>query len=666
MQNIPKDYLLKLMLNDIGLLKDSAYRINAPILTNSGYTICLWFYTDQFSGIKIIANFGNKILQQSGWTVYIQDHALVFRFNYDGQVNQELFIELPDTDQWHHFAATIDSEQQQATAYLNGSQEHWQRRQAEELIEPESVTLDTDLIIGGYTDAAGGHFNYRFGTNGRDLVDDFRLYSRVLSNIEISAFSEREHEHLQVNLDVDSMNAHAPVEINFTATSSLPESKIIAYLWDFGDDNYALTANDNTDHHYAHAGRYTVKLMLISEHHTHATCIAEIVLSGAENPITPRPLFINGTEGYACYRIPAIVRATNGDLIAFAEGRVADCSDATPVIHIVCKRSSDNGASWQAVQVVARNIVNDEEHACMNPSPVVDVVHGTGKIIVVFNKMEYSEWVITQGQGISRVCCIYSDDHGQNWGNEKDITLQVHKPFNPNYVDVYPDAAPIANQPADWRKQVPTLGHALQLQSSLRKGRLFYIGCRTEGDESVFYTQNYPFWSDDLGITWYAGPCISVRSDGSSAKGLGEATAVELTDGSIMVNSRNYQAGKVVGQRAVTLAHFDADDDIHFAPTYHDATLIDSGVQASIIRYQQDNLDILLFANPNHPTARQHLTLRISHDSGKTWSASKLIDPGPAAYSDLVIQNNGYIGLLYERGNHGGIAYTQVAPTLLS
>ena len=39
------------------------------------------------------------------------------------------------------------------------------------------------------------------------------------------------------------------------------------------------------------------------------------------------PLFINGQDGYACYRIPAIIRTPNGDLLAFAEGRVNGCSD---------------------------------------------------------------------------------------------------------------------------------------------------------------------------------------------------------------------------------------------------------------------------------------------------------------------------------------------------
>ena len=35
----------------------------------------------------------------------------------------------------------------------------------------------------------------------------------------------------------------------------------------------------------------------------------------------------NGTGNYACYRIPAIIKAPDGSLLAFAEGRVDNCAD---------------------------------------------------------------------------------------------------------------------------------------------------------------------------------------------------------------------------------------------------------------------------------------------------------------------------------------------------
>ncbi|MFJ3955910.1 hypothetical protein ACIPXV_38760 [Streptomyces libani] len=65
-----------------------------------------------------------------------------------------------------------------------------------------------------------------------------------------------------------------------------------------------------------------------------------------------------GTEGYTSFRIPAVVPARSGHLLAFAEGRVSSAADATedrirrgrvpPADgrRVRLQRSDDNGASW--------------------------------------------------------------------------------------------------------------------------------------------------------------------------------------------------------------------------------------------------------------------------------------------------------------------------------
>jgi len=44
------------------------------------------------------------------------------------------------------------------------------------------------------------------------------------------------------------------------------------------------------------------------------------------------------------------------------------------------------------------------------------------------------------------------------------------------------------------------------------------------------------------------------------------------------------------------------------------------------------------------------MTVRLSYDEGKTWAVSKLIHPGPSAYSCLVVLPDKTIGCLYEGG----------------
>ena len=53
-------------------------------------------------------------------------------------------------------------------------------------------------------------------------------------------------------------------------------------------------------------------------------------------------VFKSGDDGYNCFRIPTIIKAKNGTILAFAEGRKKSCSDNGD-IDLVYKRSSDNG-----------------------------------------------------------------------------------------------------------------------------------------------------------------------------------------------------------------------------------------------------------------------------------------------------------------------------------
>jgi sialidase-1 len=44
------------------------------------------------------------------------------------------------------------------------------------------------------------------------------------------------------------------------------------------------------------------------------------------------------------------------------------------------------------------------------------------------------------------------------------------------------------------------------------------------------------------------------------------------------------------------------------------------------------------------------MTLKSSDDFGKTWKISKILHPGPSAYSDLTMINQNTLGCLYEAG----------------
>ena len=84
---------------------------------------------------------------------------------------------------------------------------------------------------------------------------------------------------------------------------------------------------------------------------------------------TTTDIYQKGQDGYACFRIPAIVQSK-------AEARKNSCSD-TGNIDLVVKRSEDGGKTWSRTITVW----DDGDNVCGNPSPIVD--QETGRIILV-------------------------------------------------------------------------------------------------------------------------------------------------------------------------------------------------------------------------------------------------------------------------------------------
>lgn len=647
------DAIARWGLEDFDCLDTHARTLELPTFDRSGgFGFAFWFWAgDLARRQEIIGSIGATC----PWRLYLDHGCLVLHLG--SPANDWLRVALTGSG-WQRAMLVIDPAVRRVHLEAGPITSSY--------IPPSQMTIADDLwpdrlLVGGRTDPAGGHFDHTFGRSGSGLIDDLRLFAAPLTVPDMTAallpdadvVTLSNSDALTTALSADPPGGSAPLDVRFTAEVDAQAVAPVTCLWEFGDGQRAT--GSPVTHRYAYAGAYSVRLRVIDSRHAQAVSEQTVPVTGQENPVRTVPVFVNGTEGYACYRIPSIVCAANGDLLAFAEARLESCSDSTRTIHIACKRSADGGATWSPLMVVAAL----DGFVCMNASPVVDRVHGTGRVIVVFRAADRSEWDIARGVGLSRALVVTSDDHGRTWSAPRDITAQVHHPYNPAYADRFPYAALPENADHDWRIQIPSQGHAIQLtRLPQTRGRLFFSGSLTRGDRSIFDSENYAFWSDDLGESWQIGGIIP-------RVGLNEAIAAELEDGSVLINTRAYTDQQPDGRRAVTRAHFDAAGAIHFDPTTHDEALIDPAVQASLLRCTwADQAEFggrsrLLFSNPAHPAARVNLTVRLSEDEGATWAHSRVIERGPSAYSDLVMTADHQPGVLFERGNTGGIVFAR-------
>lgn len=351
-----------------------------------------------------------------------------------------------------------------------------------------------------------------------------------------------------------------------------------------------------------------------------ATCALCSALSGRAERIAA-DVFTSGEDGYAAFRIPAVVQAADGALLAFAEARrdgVADKGD----IDLVLRRSTDGGRTWGELIVVW----DDGENTCGNPAPVV--VRPSGRIVMLacWNRGEDHERDIEAGRAVDtrRVYMLSSDDHGLTWSRPVEITSSVKRP--------------------GWTWYATGPCHAIRKARGPHKGRLVVAANhkRVEEDGSIA-SNSHLLYSDDEGATWHIGAV--------SQPGGNESSVAELRNGDLMLNMRHYERGDSLRLCAVS-----RDGGKSWVRTWEERQLLEPRCQGSIINYApagKKPCGTLLFSNPRS-RKRENLSIGVSHDDGRTWSRFVTVWPGRAAYSDLVRLPDGSVGLLYENGDPGG------------
>jgi sialidase-1 len=314
-------------------------------------------------------------------------------------------------------------------------------------------------------------------------------------------------------------------------------------------------------------------------------------------------------SGYHTFRIPSIVRSSNGTLVALAECRRWNNSDWGD-INIVFKRSTDNGSTWSALG----EVVGTGSGSWTNPTAVVNLKSGTanyGRIWLFLNWHDGSYTSISQidAWGKRKVYTTYSDDHGATWSTPVDRTSTL---LPPTY---------------KWDAMGPGIG----IQTSqANAGRL------------IIPAQGRNIYSDNYGATWQY----------QLLTGKVESTIVECLGGELMRNDR--PGGTQIERRHVAYGTISGG----FGAFTAHGDLLDPQMQASALRYNFDAPDRIIFLNSASTVTRGKMRVRISYDDGATWPISRrlydwlteqqAIDQGKGGYSSMIKTADYHVGALVE------------------
>jgi sialidase-1 len=329
-------------------------------------------------------------------------------------------------------------------------------------------------------------------------------------------------------------------------------------------------------------------------------------------------LYRGGTNGYGCFRIPAIIKTLDGTLLAFAEARkTATCADRGD-IDLVVRRSTNDGRTWGPIRVVTQGTPADPfaPFTRGNAVPVVDRTNG--KILLITSSNNATP---TGG----RLPWIQeSTDDGLTWTDPKPLGATMDGTNN------------------GWFATGP--GHGIQLEHGAHPNRLVVGAHQKPADKDV---RAGVLYSDDHGEHWHASEAENTFVGKEMSPG--EVSVAELPDGSVYAAARN----EIGTARRVAAVGTDGGTKM---PKFEAVpSLASPNVQGSVLAlkntYRTTPGDVLVFSSPADLTERKQMRIRYSTNNGATWAGAPngLVTNDRSGYSDLV-ELTGEIGLLYEGG----------------
>ena len=383
-------------------------------------------------------------------------------------------------------------------------------------------------------------------------------------------------------------------------------------------------------------------------HRVDAVCTAVETSAGTARPRDTTPqvskrigvaLRKHMEEGVHTYRIPALATTPKGTLLCVYDMRRRKSRDLQEDIDVGLSRSTDGGRTWGTQRVIMDmgewGGLPQQENGIGDPGILVDP--STGEIFVsavwMWGKLGKHQWVedgSEPGYDIARSAqymMVRSRDDGLGWTEPQNLTRKLKQP--------------------EWWLFAPAPNQGIALSDGT-------LVMPTQGRDRTGYPFANITYSRDHGATW------TVSNHAFS--GGNESQAVQLGDGSIMLNMRN---DKKDPYRAVYVTR-DLGRTWEPHPTDRKA-LVEPNCNGSLYRldYREggESKTLLLFANPNATDGRHHHTLKLSFDQGMTWPEEYqiLLDEGRGrGYPSISRVDDRHVGIVYE-GSQADLVFEKLS-----
>lgn len=331
-----------------------------------------------------------------------------------------------------------------------------------------------------------------------------------------------------------------------------------------------------------------------------------------------------GDDGSAAFRIPGLVTTNKGTLLGVYDVRYNSSVDLQEHIDIGLSRSTDGGKTWEKMRLPLAFGEYDGLPAAQNgvgdPSILVDTKTNTVWIVAAWTHgmgNQRAWWSSHPGMDLNHTAQLVmakSTDDGKTWSAPINVTEQVKLP--------------------EWYFLLQGPGRGITTSDGTLVFPIQFIDKTRIPNAGIMY-------SKDRGETW--------KIHNYARTNTTEAQVAEVEPGVLMLNMRDNRGGS----RAVyTTTDFGQTWKEHESSR---TALIEPVCMASLISVKaKDNVlgkDLLIFSNPNSTSARKDMTIKISMDGGKTWSANHqlLLDEDYNwGYSCLTMIDKETIGILYE------------------